>query len=104
MERRRQVKFQAPSAPPRIEFDPSVMAWYVRLKSVKVAKTISEDTGGHVYAIDLDERGEVIGFELLGVKEFSITMLSQVPLIDFSKTDFSRAKFVPSTRGDLVPA
>jgi len=99
----RQVQFRAPSVPPRIEFDPDVMSWYVRFKSARVAKTITQDADGPVYAIDLDERGEVIGFELTGVKELSITLLLKNPVMDFSKTDFRTATFVPVPRGDLVP-
>jgi len=99
------LAFKAPATPPRIEFDLSVMGWYVRFKSAKVAKTISEDVPGHVYAIDLDAQGELIGFELLGVREFSIELLLNIPSIDFSRTDLQRAKFVPAAaRKDLVEA
>jgi uncharacterized protein YuzE len=88
---------------PRIEFDPEVMAWYIRFKTGKVAKTISEEAPGYVYAIDLDATGVVMGFEILGVREFSIEMLLKNPTIDFSRTDFTRARWVPATRKDLVP-
>jgi uncharacterized protein YuzE len=40
-----------------------------------------------MYAIDLDAAGVVIGFEILGVREFSIDMLLKNPTIDFSQTD-----------------
>ena len=88
----------------RIEFDPEVLAWYIRFKSGKVAKAISEDAPGYVYAIDLDAAGAVIGFEILGVREFSIDMLLKNAAIDFSQTDFRRAKWVPASRKDLVQA
>ncbi len=105
MQHTRKIRIiRAPATPPRIEFDPAVMGWYVRFKSAKVAKTISEDASGYVYAIDLDSQGELIGFELLGVREFSIEMLLSIPLVDFSRTDFGRAKFVPAVREDLVEA
>jgi len=88
----------------RIEFDQEVMAWYIRFKTGKVARTISEDAPGYVYAIDLDAAGAVIGFEILGVREFSIDMLLKNPTIDFSQTDFRRTKFVPAARKNLVAA
>ena len=102
MEHTRKVQFQAPAKPPRIEFDPSVMGWYVRFKTAKVARTVSEDAPGCVYAIDLDARGGVIGFELVGVKEFSLKLLKDHPSIDFSRTDFDRATFVPASKPHLV--
>ena len=98
------VEFKTPPGPPRIEFDQSVMGWYIRFSSAKVAKTISKDGEGYVYAIDLDNQGNVIGFELLGVKEFSINMLQEIRAVDFSRTDFRGAKFAPATRLDLVEA
>jgi uncharacterized protein YuzE len=104
MEQTRKVQFRAPTRAVRIEFDPEVMAWYVRFRTAKVATTISEDAPGYVYAIDLDAAGVVIGFEILGVREFSIDMLLKNPTIDFSQTDFRRAKFVPATRKDSVQA
>jgi len=89
---------------PRIEFDLEVMAWYIRFKTGKVAKTISEEALGYVYAIDLDAAGAVIGFELLGVRNFSLGMLLKNPTIDFSRTDLMRAEIVPASRKELVQA
>lgn len=102
---RRHVQFQAPAVPPTIELDPEVMSWYVRFSSAKIAKTISEDDAeGVVCVIDLDDRNQVIGFELLGVRELSITMLLKNPFIDLSKTDLQRATFSAVPRGHLVSA
>lgn len=104
MEHDRKVQFQAPLTALRIEFDPEVMAWYIRFKAGKVAKTISEEAPGYVYAIDFDAAGVVIGFEILGVREFSIDLLLKNPTINFSRTDFRRTTWVPATRKDLVSA
>jgi uncharacterized protein YuzE len=106
MEHRNTVQFRAPlDRPPTIEFDSSAMAWYIRFRSAKVAKTISEDTPGCVYAIDLDADNRVIGFELLGVRHFSISAVRRITAIDTSKVDFERARFMPAAcRPSEVPA
>src|SRR5438105_4812080 len=70
------------------------MAWYVRFKNAKVARTVSEDAPGYIYAMDFDSHGDMIGFELLGPRQFSFEMLLKLPEVDFSGTDFSRATFV----------
>src|SRR5437773_7400917 len=84
------------STPPSIEFDQSVLGWYIRFSKAKVAKTISSNTPRVTFAIDLDSQGEVIGVELLGIKEFTISMLRNVAKIDTSKIDFTRARFFPT--------
>ena len=85
---------------PTIEFDLSVRAWYIRFRNAKVAKTISEDKPGVVAAIDLDANNQVIGLELIGVRNFSITWLKKFSQefepIDISKVDFERSVFVPA--------
>ena len=100
----KRVLIQAPAKPPRIEFDASVMGWYVRFTRAKVARTISEKQSGFVYAIDLDASGDIIGFELLGVKEFSIARLIKNPAVDFSRTDFTRARWAPVAEPEGVEA
>jgi uncharacterized protein YuzE len=52
--------------PETIEFDPSIDAWYVRFRTAKLAKTISEDKPGPVVAVDMDARNRVIGIEIIG--------------------------------------
>ena len=98
----RHIKFKAPAKAPVIEFDHSVRAWYIRFKNAKVAKTITEDVPGCFYSVDLDEKNEVIGLELIGVSAFTIKRARQLPVIDMSRVDFESAKFVPAQ--DLVEA
>lgn len=100
----RKIVVRAPAKPPRVEFDSSVMAWYLRFSNAKVAKTISEESTGYVYAIDLDARGELIGFELLGVREFSFDLILDNPHVGFSRMEYKRAKFVPAASRQLVEA
>jgi hypothetical protein len=90
------VRIAAPSKPPRIEFDSSVNAWYIRFRNTKVVKTISEERPGSVRAVDLDASNQVVGLELIGAKEFSIKRLKDQSPIDRGKVDFDRAVFVPA--------
>jgi hypothetical protein len=81
--------------PPTIEFDPSIDTWYVRFRRAKVARTISaHDKPGPMAVIDLDVNNEVIGLELIGVREFSIAWLRRNSPVDLSEVDFERARFV----------
>ena len=90
------IKFKAPLTPPTVEFDPSVMAWYVRFSDAKIAKTISQESPGRIYCIDLDSNGEVVGIELLGTKEFKIGAFRKIPGVDSSGVNFEEATFVPT--------
>jgi len=82
------------STPPVVEFDGSIRAWYVRFSKRKVARTLSEDKPGVVVTIDLDDRNEVVGVELIGVKEFTIGMLQKFAKIQAPNIDFERTRFV----------
>ncbi len=87
-----------------IEFDQSVRAWYVRFRKGKVVKTVSDEMPGTIYVIDLDERNQVIGIELLGVQEFSINAVRSISRIDTSKVDFEKARFMPASPKNTQPA
>lgn len=85
--------------PPVIEIDPSCSAVYVRFKqSAKVAKTqsLTPRKASVLCTVDFDAKGEVIGIELVGVKEFSIqTIVESLPK-GARHVDFQRARFVPA--------
>ena len=83
------------ATPPVVEFDHSVGAWYVRFSKKKIVKTLSEDKPGVVVAIDLDAQSEVVGVEMLGVKEFSIALLQSVAHIETPNIDLRKTRFVP---------
>ena len=63
--------------PPVIEIDTASASAYVRFqRGAKVAKTKTISSRGSVVcAADFDAAGEVIGFELVGVKQFSIAKI-----------------------------
>src|SRR6266536_1505054 len=90
------------SNPPTIECEASESAWYIRFKSARVAKTLHQDKPGVVVTIDLDSKGDVVGVELLGVREFSIQLLMRIAKIDAPKIDFTRARFVRASDRELV--
>jgi hypothetical protein len=89
------IRFKIPSSnAPTIEFDQSVGAWYVRFNNSKVSKTVPQNIPGLVAAMDLDSDGEVVGLELIGVREFSISLLKKVAPVDVSRIDFDNARFI----------
>ena len=100
MEHVNKIQFSARGAnkPPTIEFDHTVRGWYIRFANAKVAKTISEEKPGVIAAIDLDTNNQVVGLELIGVEDFSITWLKKFSQkfepVDFSKVPFERSVFV----------
>lgn len=105
MKQANKIRFKIPSSnPPTIEFDQSVGAWYVRFKTSKVSKTVPQNIPGLVAAIDLDSDDEVVGLELIGVREFSIGLLKKVAPIDISKIDFDNARFVHARNREFETA
>ena len=52
-------------------------------------------------AVDLDERGEVVGIESVGCREITIHGILERADVQAPSIDFSRAKIVPT---ELVPA
>lgn len=98
------IQFQVPSNPPRIEFDTSVGAWYIRFLNSAVVKSISKEGPGVVSVIDLDSNNRVVGFELIGVKQFSIKLLRGISPINTSKIDFDRARFMHASNRKCVSA
>jgi uncharacterized protein YuzE len=84
------------SKPPTVEFDTSVWAWYVRFSTKPVVKTLPVDAQNAVVTVDLDEAGEVVGVELLGVRAFEIGMVQKLAHVDAPNVDMSRVRFLPA--------
>ncbi len=82
--------------PPVVELDSSAHAAYVRFSKKRVAATkiVSEDK--HIVTIDLDTKGEVVGVELVGVEEFSITGLLKLAGIAIPKSLLAETSYVPA--------
>ena len=88
------------SSPPTVEIDTAAKSAYVRFQNRKVAKTVSVDHPGKtVIAIDLDEKNQVIGVELIGVSEFSVrTLLLKVPITVSRPEILSQTRYVSATK------
>ncbi len=82
------------SAAPQVEIDRECAGVYVRLKkSGKTVRTIVQNEWPHI-AVDLDARGEVLGVEALGVKEFTIAPLLRLAAVTFAPGVLSRARYI----------
>jgi len=87
------------STPPTIEADPQVRAIYIRFKNAPVAKTVGHPCESMHIAIDLDQKGDVIGIEAVGLDECSIHAVQLVlrkAAVEAPNVEFSRARFVPT--------
>ena len=79
--------------PPTVEIDSSSRSVYIRFKTAKVHKTISDDRVGAVLAVDLDGRGQIIGIELVGIRNLTIEEIRQnVP--ELKGVNFEKARLV----------
>jgi uncharacterized protein YuzE len=92
--------------PKVIEIDPSCHSVYVRFKTTKIHRTISEPKPGAMMAIDLDARGKVIGIELIGVANFSIAAILRRLPPQFRNLNLERTGFMPANacRSQPIPA
>jgi len=93
------------SSPPTVEIDSCASSAYIRFqKSGKIARTVSEEKPGAVVAVDLDAAGNVVGVELVGVREFSVAVLMSKAQIQAPKVDLSRTRYIPVRQSVLQEA
>ena len=82
------------STAPQVEIDRECAGVYVRLKrGGKAARTVVQNEWPHV-AVDLDARGEVLGVEALGVKEFTIAPLLRMAGVAVAPAALGRARYL----------
>ena len=91
------------SATPTVEIDPSCHSVYIRFKKARVHKTISSEEQGKIMVVDLGSDNSVIGVELVGVKEFSISAIRHRLPETMQAIDFNKARFMPASK-ELVEA
>jgi uncharacterized protein YuzE len=89
------------TSPPSIEVDSQALAVYVRFKRAAVVKTIPQESKHMAVAVDLDSRGEVVGIEAVGIRQFTLHMLLKLASVKVPNMDFSRAQYSSS---EPVPA
>jgi hypothetical protein len=93
---------------PTLEIDPASRALYIRFSRAKVHKTIADDKPrpGVTVTSDVDARNNLIGVEILGVKEFSLKVIRRVLPEPLQNIDLESARFVPaaSCLGETIPA
>lgn len=82
--------------PPQIEFDAAARAFYVRFKRAKITRTLSQEAERSHITIDLDEKGEVVGIEAIGVDNFSIDTVLKMARTTAPNINFARARFSPT--------
>jgi|SRR5882724_10798155 len=80
--------------PPIVEIDTSAGAAYVRFRRTRVARTQQLPRPGVIVTVDYDSGGEVIGIELLGVREFGIIKLLEVAQAKTPNIDLNRARYI----------
>jgi hypothetical protein len=96
-------KITIDKVPTVIEIDPSCRSVYVRFRTTKVHRTVSDSKPGAVMAIDLDARGQVVGIELLGVANFSVNSIRGRLPERFRDLDLDRAEFMPTPAYRIEP-
>ena len=90
--------------PPVIEIDPECGCAYLRFKpAAKVARTKVIGTSDRVSTtVDYDARNEVVGIELIGVKEFSVHAIRSMLPRSARNLDLERARFVLAPSREAV--
>jgi uncharacterized protein YuzE len=79
---------------PIVEIDTEAGAAYVRFKKAKIARTVSREGPGPIIAVDLDSANEVIGVELIGVNEFSLSALLRQSTIRAPHVNAARTRYI----------
>jgi uncharacterized protein YuzE len=80
-------------AKPVVEIDPTCHAVYIRFSSARVQKTLSDNRQGAVLTVDLDARNQIIGIELIGVRNISIAEIRRVLPDHLKGIDLDRASW-----------
>ena len=86
---------------PVVEVDTEATAAYVRFSRAKVARTVPFGGRHSLAMVDLDQKGQVIGIEFIGQKDFSIRELLRDTPVEVSDETLNRTRYVTA---DLQPA
>jgi uncharacterized protein YuzE len=91
------------TARPTVEIDNASHSVYIRFKRAKVQKTLSDNRRHAVLTIDLDAKGEVIGIELVGIQNLTISQIRRVLPERLRGIDFDQARWVPTGFRESTP-
>ena len=96
MKRKHMITLRSKKAPV-VELDSLAHAAYVRFSGNEVQRTEPMDTDKCVVTVDFDKSGDVVGIELLGVREFGVEALLKLSGVKGpSKKDLSNTRYVPA--------
>lgn len=79
---------------PVVEVDTEATAAYLRFSHAKVARTVPFGGRHSLAMVDLDQKGNVIGIEFIGQKDFSIRELLRDAPIELSDAALNRTRYV----------
>jgi uncharacterized protein YuzE len=82
-----------PTTSPVMEIDSSCHAAYIRFTREKVYKTLSYDTAPAIVTVDIDIRGQIVGIELVGVENISISQFRSILPENLKHLDFDDARW-----------
>lgn len=106
------LKVGTQTEPPIVEIDTEASCAYIRFNEKPVKKTVKIMQGTLTANADLDAGGEIIGFEVFGLKEFTIDtlmasqgingILSRIPTTLLNKTRYVSAQPSEECEEDAV--
>ena len=82
--------------PPKVEWDAEADSVYVRFSKRPVARTLDQNAGKMIVAIDLDSRNQVIGIEAVGLTRFTLSGILEAANVSAPKVNLSDAEFEPA--------
>lgn len=84
-------------APPVVELDSAAHSAYIRFSRAKVDRTVVVDVDHCLVTMDVSEKGDVIGVELVGVAEFGIEgLLKKAGLRGVSPEHLRGTRYIPA--------
>jgi uncharacterized protein YuzE len=78
---------------PVVELDSNAQAAYIRFSKAKVASTEVLACDREVITADLSKKGDLIGLELVGVDEFTLSALLKACRVQAPKSLVDRARY-----------
>ena len=87
---------------PVVEFDSAAHAAYVRFSTDKVRRTLVVDVQRCLVTVDLNQSGDVVGIELIGVPEFSINkLIEKAGVRGVTREMIRNTRYVPAKSDQL---